>query len=137
MSDKRGAKKKNIIIACGGTAGHIFPGLTLADELIRRHSGNINISFVTSDNSLAQKLFEGSGYNFYTLPVKGMKKRSIAGNIDFATSLFTSAIMSMGIVFREKPNCLVAFGSYVSGPPFMAASILKIPTIIHDQNMSK
>ncbi|MDP3789118.1 MAG: undecaprenyldiphospho-muramoylpentapeptide beta-N-acetylglucosaminyltransferase, partial [Candidatus Omnitrophota bacterium] len=94
-----------------------------------------NISFITSDNSLAQKLFGGSGYNFYTLPVKGIKKRSIAGNIDFATSLFTSAIRSMGIVFREKPNCLIAFGSYISGPPFMAASILKIPTIIHEQNM--
>jgi len=136
MSDKRGIKKKNIIIACGGTAGHIFPGLTLADELIKRHSGNISISFITSDNNLAQKLFEGSGYNFYTLPVKGLKKRSIAGNIDFVTSLFVGAIKSMNIVFRERPNCFVAFGSYISGPPFVAASLLKIPTIIHEQNMT-
>lgn len=135
MSDRRGAKKKNIIIACGGTAGHIFPGLTLADELTKRHSGDINISFITSDNSLARKLFEGSGYNFYTLPVKGLKKRSIRGNIDFVTSLFAAAIKSMNIVFREKPDCFVAFGSYVSGPPFAAASLLKIPTIIHEQNM--
>lgn len=137
MSDKKNLrKKKNIIIACGGTAGHIFPGLTLADELIKRHSGNIKISFITSNNSLARKLFEGSGYNFYTLPVKGLKKRSIAGNIDFITSLFIGAIKSMGIVFREKPSCFVAFGSYISGPSFMAAYLLKVPTVIHEQNIT-
>lgn len=136
MSDKRRAKKKNIMIACGGTAGHIFPGLTLADELTKRHSGNISISFITSDNGLARKLFEGSGYNFHTLPVKGMKKRSIAGNIDFMTSLLAGALKSAGIVARERPACFVAFGSYVSGPPFVAASLMKIPTIIHEQNMT-
>lgn len=135
MSDKRGSSRKNIMIACGGTAGHIFPGLTLAEELVKRHSGDVNISFITSDNGLAQKLLRESGYSFYTLPVKGMKKRSILGNIDFVTSLFAGAAKSMGVVFKEKPDCFVAFGSYISGPPFVAASLLRIPTIIHEQNV--
>jgi len=136
MSDKKGDNKKNIIIACGGTAGHIFPGLTLAEELLKRRSGNINISFITSDNGLAQKLLKESGYNFYTLPVKGLKKRSIFGNIDFVTSLFAGAVKSMDIVFKKRPDCFVAFGSYISGPPFMAASLLKIPTLVHEQNVT-
>ncbi|MDD5680570.1 MAG: undecaprenyldiphospho-muramoylpentapeptide beta-N-acetylglucosaminyltransferase [Candidatus Omnitrophica bacterium] len=135
MSDKHKGRRKNIIIACGGTAGHIFPGLTLAGELRKRYSDRMRISFITSNNSLAQRLFYESGYNFYTLPVKGAKKRSVFGNIDFMTSLFAAAAKSMNIVFREKPDCLIAFGSYVSGPPFVAASLMKIPTIIHEQNM--
>ncbi len=135
MSDRRKRKQKKIMIACGGTAGHIFPGLTLAEELSRRHRGSVNISFVTSDNSLAQKLLKKSGYHFYTIPVKGLKKRSVLGNIDFMSALFAGAAESVGIVLKEKPDCFVAFGSYVSGLPFMVASLLKIPTIIHEQNM--
>lgn len=135
MSDKRKKKQKKIMIACGGTAGHIFPGLTLAEELLRRHRGRVNISFVTSDNSLAQKLLKKSGHRFYTIPVKGMKKRSVLGNLDFMSALFAGAAESVGIVLKEKPDCFVAFGSYVSGLPFMVASLLKIPTIIHEQNM--
>ena len=135
MSDNLHTKKKNIIIACGGTAGHVFPGLTLAAELMKRHNSNVSISFITSNNSLARKLLQESGYSFYTLPVKGIKKRSVFGNIDFAASLFTGALKSMDIIFKERPDCFVAFGSYVSGPPFVAASLLKIPTIIHEQNI--
>ncbi|MFH0840196.1 MAG: undecaprenyldiphospho-muramoylpentapeptide beta-N-acetylglucosaminyltransferase [Candidatus Omnitrophota bacterium] len=136
MSDKREKKRKRIIIACGGTAGHIFPGITLAEELLKRHRDNLSISFITSENLLAKRLLEESGYDFYTLPVKGMERRSFAGNVDFIKSLFTGAVKSAGIVFREKPDCFVAFGSYVSGPPFVAASLLKVPTIIHEQNIT-
>lgn len=136
MSDKREKRQKRIVIACGGTAGHIFPALSLAEELLERHRDNLSISFITSENLLARRLLEESGHNFYTLPVKGMERRSFAGNVDFITSLFTGAVRSAGIVFKEKPDCFVAFGSYVSGPPFAAASLLRVPTIIHEQNIT-
>ncbi len=134
MSDKRNLRQKKIIIACGGTAGHIFPGLTLAEELLRRYRDDLKISFITSENLLARRLLGESGYDFYTLPVKGIQKRSLAGNVNFVASLLSGAMKSAGIIFKEKPDCFVAFGSYISGPPFVAASLLSVPTIIHEQN---
>ena len=134
MQDKKDSKKKLICIACGGSAGHIFPGLALAEELKKRHSENIEILFLTTANELAHSLFRGSGFNFCTLPVKGLKKGSMRENMDFTLKLFSGSLKSMGIIFSKRPSCFVGFGSYVSGPPFMAAWLLGLPTLIHEQN---
>ena len=132
MSDR----KKLICIACGGSAGHIFPGLALAEELTKRYGEGIKILFLTSDNKLARSLFADSGFNFYTLPLKGIKKRAIHENPGFILSLFKGTFKSMRIIFANRPDCFVGFGSYAAGPPFVIASLLRVPTIIHEQNVS-
>jgi UDP-N-acetylmuramate--alanine ligase len=119
MSSKNDTKRKKIYIACGGSAGHIFPGLALAEELIRRYRDEVKISFLTSDNRLGKTLLEESGYDFHALP----------------RSLFKSSLKSMKIIFQDRPDCFIGFGSYVAGPPFVAASLLKVPTLIHEQNL--
>lgn len=126
--------KKKICIACGGSAGHIFPGLALAQELVKHYGDNIEISFLTSDNKLGQDLLKESGFDFYTLPVKGLKIISAREGMNFISNLFKGSLKSMRIILSNKPDCFVGFGAYVSGPPFVAASLSGVPTLIHEQN---
>lgn len=130
MSDK-----KKVCIACGGSAGHIFPGLSLAEELAKRYGDNVEISFLTSDNKLARSLFTESGFNFYTLPLKGLKRGTMRENLSFVSSLFKGTCESIKLIFSNRPDCFVGFGSYIAGPPFVIASLLGVPTLIHEQNV--
>ena len=80
-------RKRLICIACGGSAGHIFPGLALAEELTKRYGEGIEILFLTSDNKLAQSLFADSGFNFYALPLKGIKIKKCLDNFPRQVSI--------------------------------------------------
>ena len=145
MSDK--TDKKKIFIACGGSAGHIFPGLTLAEELVKSYGDNIEISFFTSENRLAQTILSESRFGFYTLPLHRKinkadynkdKNSVVSGTAKFFHSifgLFRSCFRSIRIMSEgRRPDCFIGFGSYIAGPPFTAALLLGIPRIIHEQN---
>lgn len=142
MSGKKIGRKKKVYIACGGSAGHIFPALTLAEALLSRYGGKIDVSFLTSDDGLSQALFKKSGFNFYTLPLRRRKAlsdgahslKSAAGGIVFALGLVRGYFESMKIILSGRPDCLVGFGAYVSAPPFLAAIMAGVPTLIHEQN---
>ena len=135
MSDKAKIKKK-ICIACGGSAGHIFPGLTLAEELVGRYGAGTEVFFITSKSKLARSILEKSVFKFRTLPLQGLKKRTACENIDFIMSLFRGTFGALNIFLTNRPDCFVGFGSYAAGPPFVIASLLGIPTLIHEQNIS-
>jgi UDP-N-acetylglucosamine--N-acetylmuramyl-(pentapeptide) pyrophosphoryl-undecaprenol N-acetylglucosamine transferase len=134
MSDIKDTRKKKICIACGGSAGHIFPGLTLGRELVRRYGGDVEISFLTSDNKLGQTLLQESGFSFHALPLKSLQTGSVQQKIVFIVSLFKGSLKSMKIILSDRPDCFIGFGSYIAGPPFIAASFLGVPTLIHEQN---
>ncbi len=129
-------RKKKIVIACGGTAGHIFPGLTLAEEMAKDYGDDVEISFLTTDNDLGRGLLEKSGFDFYTLPVRGWGVRSLRGALDFARGLIGGSLKSMKLMISARPDCFVGFGAYAAGPPFVASSLLRVPTLIHEQNVT-
>lgn len=129
MSDK-----KKICIACGGTAGHIFPGLSLAGKLAENYGGNIEISFLTTDNEFGRELLKKSGFEFDTLPLRSLKAGSFRETFDSIYSLIIGSLKSMRIIISKRPDCFVGFGAYAAGPPFVASSILGVPTLIHEQN---
>lgn len=133
MSDKKIVRRK-IYIACGGSAGHIFPGLALAEELLKRHGDAADITFLTSDNKLGHLLLRGSRFNFHTLPIRGLKKGSMRETLNFASGLIKGSLRSIAIIFSSRPDCFIGFGAYIAGPPFIAASLLRVPTLIHEQN---
>ncbi|MBL7070693.1 MAG: undecaprenyldiphospho-muramoylpentapeptide beta-N-acetylglucosaminyltransferase [Candidatus Omnitrophica bacterium] len=126
--------KKKIFIACGGSAGHIFPGLALAEEIIKDYGDSVEVSFLTTDNALGKSLLRESRFDFHTLPVKGLNIRSPGKLFSFAYSLIKGSLKSMRIIFSGKPDFFVGFGAYVAGPPFVASSLLGVPTLIHEQN---
>jgi len=129
-------RKKKIFIACGGSAGHIFPGLTLAEEMAMDYGDDVEISFLTTDNDLGKSLLKESSFRFHTLPVKGWGSRSFRGAVRFASGLIKGSLRSIKIIYAGKPDCFVGFGAYVAGPPFVASALLGVPTLIHEQNVS-
>ena len=133
-SYKKEKRRKKICIACGGSAGHIFPGLTLAEELVKCYGDSTEILFLTSDNKISGTLLKESGFDFYTLPLRGIKRGTVRENLDFMLNLLKGSLRSMEIIFSNWPDCFVGFGSYIAGPPFIAASLLRVPTLIHEQN---
>ncbi|MBN1872105.1 MAG: UDP-N-acetylglucosamine--N-acetylmuramyl-(pentapeptide) pyrophosphoryl-undecaprenol N-acetylglucosamine transferase [Candidatus Omnitrophica bacterium] len=136
---------QNIVITSGGSAGHIYPALTLYDELVNSYGRDINIIFITSKDRLSQEILRRFSGQFYALPA-GIKNEglSLVGDIarfyPFKTvilimNLIRGYFRSIKIIRRKKVSCCVAFGSVNAVAPFMAAATLKIPTIIHEQNI--
>ncbi len=131
MLDNR-IRGKKICVACGDSAGHIFPGLALAEELTRRYK-DVKISFLTSGDRLARSLLAESGFSLHVLPLH-RQRRPMRENLKFLSGLLKGTLESVRIIFSERPDCFVGFGSYVAGPPFVAALLLGVPTLIHEQN---
>tara|TARA_B100001758_G_scaffold245768_1_gene259439 strand:- start:229 stop:1311 length:1083 start_codon:yes stop_codon:yes gene_type:complete len=125
--------KKRIIISGGGTAGHIFPALSIAEEL-NSSSGLYDILFVGAQNRMEMKKVPLAGYKIKGLWIDGMQRKLSVRNIIFPLKLFVSIIHSFFIIVGFRPKCVVGTGGFASGPVLFVASLLRIPTIIHEQN---
>ncbi len=120
-----------ILIACGGTGGHIFPGLSLAQELKER--GVSDLLLVGTDHPLEVKLFGSFGIPYRLMPVAKLS----ANPIKFMKFLarFTSACFkSIKLLFGYKPDIVVGFGGYASFPICKFAALMGKPLILHEQN---
>ncbi|MCK5451290.1 MAG: undecaprenyldiphospho-muramoylpentapeptide beta-N-acetylglucosaminyltransferase [Candidatus Omnitrophica bacterium] len=122
-----------IILAAGGSGGHIFPSVALAGELGKR--GIKEIFFISSKRRLDKSILAESKYPCFFLSVNPMplKFRPIR-IITFLFKLFSDAIMSIYIIFRVKPDVVVGFGGYSSGAIVLTAKMFNIPVVIHEQN---
>jgi len=143
MSGKRKEQTKRICIACGGSAGHIFPGLVLARQLVNHHGNRVDISFLTSSNKLARAIFEENHFRWYAMPTRYQHMPTAdqtsqwviqRHRLLFMGSLLKNFLRSFRIMLTNRPHCFVGFGSYLAGPPFITSLILCIPRIIHEQN---
>ena len=121
------------MIVAGGTGGHIFPAIRLADELKTRNIGEV--LFVASSKSQDREILEGKAIRFQTLAISSLKSSGILDILEFSMQLFIGTIESIFILLRFRPDVLVGFGGYVSGPIVLLASLSGIKTIIHEQNV--
>ncbi len=120
-----------IIITTGGTGGHIFPALAVAEEIRRRHP-ECRILFLGGSGPEAE-LAAGAGLEFKALPAKGILGKGLKGLL----SIFwigRSLVASIGIIRNFRPQAVVGFGGYAGFCPVLAAWILRLPTAIHEQN---
>jgi len=121
-----------VVIAAGGTGGHIYPALALADAIMA-DDPLAEVLFVGTTNHLEASEVPKHGYQFDSISVKGVAGSPIM-KIN-AIKMTLSAIKEARIILnRFKPNIVVGFGGYVSVPTLIAANKLKIPVIIHEQN---
>ncbi|CCH48835.1 undecaprenyldiphospho-muramoylpentapeptide beta-N-acetylglucosaminyltransferase [Pseudodesulfovibrio piezophilus] len=121
-----------IILTTGGTGGHIFPALAVADELTRRNPG-IKILFVGGagpEGDMARK----HGLDFLELPAKGIMGRGIKGILSGLGWLGFGIPKAMHAVKRFAPDAVIGFGGYAGFCPVLAAALLGIPTAVHEQN---
>ncbi|MDO8885509.1 undecaprenyldiphospho-muramoylpentapeptide beta-N-acetylglucosaminyltransferase [Candidatus Oleimmundimicrobium sp.] len=122
-----------VIITGGGTAGHIYPGLAIADE-IKNHISEANILFVGTKKGLEATVVPKAGYDFKTINIYGLKRKISLHIFVTLLSFFASSLKSLKILRDFRPQVVVGTGGYVSAPLIGMAILLRIPTIIHEQN---
>ncbi|MBO4897265.1 MAG: undecaprenyldiphospho-muramoylpentapeptide beta-N-acetylglucosaminyltransferase [Clostridia bacterium] len=122
------------IITGGGTAGHINPALAIA-ACIKKHEKDSEILFIGTERGLEKTLVPKAGYEIKYIDVQGIARSLSPENIRTIKKAVKSYKMSREIIEDFKPDIVIGTGGYVCGPVLLAASKLKIPTIIHEQNI--
>lgn len=127
--------KKNackILISGGGTGGHIFPALSIANAIKNRT--NAEILFVGAENRMEMEKVPAAGYKIIGLPVAGFNRRNIFKNISVLFKLWKSIRKARRIVAEFRPDIAVGVGGYCSGPTLKAAQRAGVPTLLQEQN---
>ena len=125
--------KRKVVIAGGGTGGHLFPGVALAKAL-KRNDITMEITFVGTKQGIESKVLPGEGFKLKTIISSGLLgKRGLNRWISWS-KLPVGAAQSIVFLIRNRPNLVVGVGGYVSAPLVFSAWLLRIPILIHEQN---
>jgi UDP-N-acetylglucosamine--N-acetylmuramyl-(pentapeptide) pyrophosphoryl-undecaprenol N-acetylglucosamine transferase len=122
-----------IIISGGGTGGHIFPAIAIANAL-KKLDPSVEILFVGALGRMEMEKVPAAGYEIIGLDIQGIQRKSIIKNLQFPIKLINSVRKALKIIEDFKPDAAVGVGGYASGPLLYAASIKGIPTLIQEQN---
>ncbi len=122
-----------VIISGGGTGGHIFPAIAIANALKKRIN-NIQILFVGAEGKMEMEKVPAAGYHIIGLPIAGLQRRFTLKNFVVPFKLMISMFKAKRIVKRFKPDVVIGVGGYASGPMLKVAANNKIPTVIQEQN---
>ncbi|MDE7159601.1 MAG: undecaprenyldiphospho-muramoylpentapeptide beta-N-acetylglucosaminyltransferase [Muribaculaceae bacterium] len=125
-------KKYRILISGGGTGGHIFPALSIANALRRRL--DVEILFVGAENRMEMEKVPAAGYEIIGLPVAGFDRHNLLKNFSVLLKLRRSLTKARKIVADFKPDIAIGVGGYCSGPTLKAAQRAGVPTLLQEQN---
>ena len=127
------SKAKRIIISGGGTGGHIFPAVSIANAL-KRIDPATEILFVGASGRMEMEKVPAAGYQIIGLDIQGFQRDSLFKNILLPVKLIKSVLKARSIIKDFKPDAAVGVGGYASGPLLLAASQMGIPYLIQEQN---
>lgn len=127
------AKQFRFIISGGGSGGHIFPAIAIANELKRRLP-DCTILFVGANGRMEMEKVPQAGYEIKGLNIAGFQRGSITKNLSLPFKVISSLTDAIGIVKSFQPDVAIGVGGYASGPLLFAASLLGVPTLIQEQN---
>lgn len=122
-----------VIISGGGTGGHIFPAIAIANAIKKRHP-NAEILFVGAQGRMEMEKVPAAGYPIEGLWISGLQRNLSLRNLMFPLKLVSSLYKAYSIVKKFKPHVVVGTGGYASGPMLKISSLLGIPTVIQEQN---
>lgn len=122
-----------IIISGGGTGGHIFPAVSIANALKEQHP-DAQILFVGAEGRMEMQRVPAAGYEIKGLPVSGFDRKHLLKNFAVLYKLAKSQIKAYNIIKKFKPHAAVGVGGYASGPTLKTAGMMGIPTLIQEQN---
>ena len=120
-----------VVFMAGGTGGHIFPALATAKEL---KSKGFNIHWLGTPGSMEADLVPRHGIDISFIPVTGLRGKGISFLLKAPWKLAASLLKAVSVLRKHKPVCVVGMGGYVTGPGGVAARLLGIPLVIHEQN---
>ena len=122
-----------LILAAGGTGGHVYPALAVADAL-RRHAPAARIQFIGGRRGIERDIVPAAGYALHRLPAAGMRGLGVLGALRFAVSFAIASVASLFVLFRQRPDLVLATGGYASAAPAMAAALMGRPLWLQEQN---
>ncbi len=130
MADYR---KIRAIISGGGTGGHIFPALSIANKLMELNPES-EILFVGADGRMEMDRVPAAGYRIIGLPIEGLKRKLTLSNLALPFKVLKSVRMAKKLIREFRPDIAIGVGGYASAPLLWAAGQLGVPTLIHEQN---
>lgn len=122
-----------VIIAGGGTGGHLFPGVAVAEEVTTRQKGN-EVLFVGTSRGLEARVIPELGYPLELIQVEGLKGRGLTARVRGMSRLPLALVACLRIIRRFKPDMAIGVGGYASGPMILAAWLCGLPTAVLEQN---
>jgi UDP-N-acetylglucosamine--N-acetylmuramyl-(pentapeptide) pyrophosphoryl-undecaprenol N-acetylglucosamine transferase len=132
---EKGSREKtmNVLIAGGGTGGHLFPGIALAEEVVS-HGSEHRVLFVGTNRGLEAKAVPHAGFELDCIEVGGLKGKGWKGWLRGMLQIPKAMVQSWKILRRFQPDVVVGVGGYASGPALLTAVFMRLPTVILEQN---
>ncbi|KZX36786.1 undecaprenyldiphospho-muramoylpentapeptide beta-N-acetylglucosaminyltransferase [Wohlfahrtiimonas chitiniclastica] len=127
---KQTAKQVDVVIMAGGTGGHIFPGLAVAEKL---RAQGYSVAWLGA-HGLETTLVPKHNIELYSLSIKGLRGNGLKGWLMLPFKMLKAVREAKAILKMLSPKCVIGFGGFASGPGGLAANALKIPLMIHEQN---
>ena len=122
-----------VLIAAGGTGGHIYPGIAVANELRRRDPSSV-VRFVGTARGLETRLVPRAGFELSIIESAGLKNVGLAARVRGLALLPKSFLAARRLIREFRPEVVVGAGGYVSGPVLLTASLMRLPTLVMDSN---
>ncbi len=126
-------EQPRILLAGGGTGGHLFPALAIAEE-IRRIQPDAQVRFVGTNGKIESRVVPQHGYPLDIIWISGFHRRLTIENLLFPVKVMVSLMQSSTLIRKFKPDVIVGTGGYVCGPVLYIGSKLGIPTVVHESN---
>lgn len=134
MSTASAQRKGPILIAGGGTAGHVLPGISIAKSLVARGYTPADIHFVGASRGIEARIVPEAGFTITLLPGRGIQRRLTVENLRSLAGLISAAFKALALVRRTRPAAVLGLGGFASAACALAAVLLRVPLVIAEQN---
>lgn len=125
------AKNLSVLIMAGGTGGHVFPALAVAEELRAR---GVTINWLGTGRGIENRLVPAANIALHLIKVEGVRGRGLIGLIKAPLLIIYALLQALSVIRQIKPDVVLGFGGFASGPGGLAAKLSGIPLVIHEQN---
>ncbi|MGI9251485.1 MAG: undecaprenyldiphospho-muramoylpentapeptide beta-N-acetylglucosaminyltransferase [Pseudohongiellaceae bacterium] len=122
---------QRILIMAAGTGGHVFPALAVARRL---QAKGAQVEWMASEHGMENKLLHQSGITLHRIAVSGLQGKGLMRKLAAPAMLLRALFQSLSVLRRLRPACVLGMGGYISGPGGVAARLLGIPLVLHEQN---
>ncbi len=122
-----------VLLTGGGTGGHVYPALAVA-EALRRQSPGIEVRYAGTSAGIERRLAEAAGLCFHAVPASGVRGLGAVARVRFVVNFLRGTAGALGLLHRWRPDVVLGTGGYVTGPVLMAAKLRGVPCALQEQN---
>jgi UDP-N-acetylglucosamine--N-acetylmuramyl-(pentapeptide) pyrophosphoryl-undecaprenol N-acetylglucosamine transferase len=131
MSAAVASRNGPVMIMAGGTGGHIFPGLAVADELVAR---KVPVVWIGTEGGLETRIVPQHRLRLETLPIGGLRGKNVLTKLMMPLRLARAVLVARALLKKHAPRCVISMGGYAAAPGGIAAQMLGVPLLVHEQN---